>query len=582
MFQRIVLIGAAFFFLLSGAARAGDEEILSKIGEAYGDLEALQNAEAYGFLGVLKWYGSGMMKFDYRIQARFPDRVRTTLEGMAGTYHSQGQLVAGTRGWSFQKEACRPLAPDEIEGALQSLADARLLAELVAGKRKWERVEDQTFDGIDCASLRLLGEEDRDITLHFDKSTWLLYRQDESTRGREGGRSAEYTVFEDYDEFNGIKVALTRQTYILHHLKNLMQDRYDLVQKVLVDEVTFEPEIEASTFQPPEDIFDVAGVGSDASEERIQALLACFQGRRDPNKAGWACRALAALDATDAVAQLATSTDKEVLHYAHLARIRMGTTEGLPDKYSVSYWKDLAARAPGNDSGPEAWDLTFLGSEGVRLETGGKTLFLNAFYQPRLFHTSFPALLPEDVDKADALLYTSAHRDIFDPWQTLKVVEKTGAVVVGPPAVIRLMKERGVAEEKLVELQPKTGFPVSYQNGEMKAEAYAVAHSGDFIKDGAPDHVAYVVTVGERKVVHFGNASEPKGMGEDAAKDADLVFLPAWMVVLKNEEFLKSIGARYLIPVHAPDTPDAYGPMENLRTNFPRVVPLLPGHRGRF
>ncbi|GEM_PF-2967992 len=576
---------AAVFALGSGAALAGDD-FIDKIVEAHGAADKYGEAEYWELWGVLKFVGGSFQKYDYKVTARMPGDYRLRLEGMQGTFGSSGRLVLGARGWKFAREAFRPMAPDEVAESKRDLRDHFWLWQLKKGALKFERLEDSTFGEVACASIRLIEPEGgREVKLHFDKETWLLYRRDEVITGRAGEQTSYYTLYEAYEEIEGVQVALDRRTYRNQRVPGRDQEDFRLVNKVAVDDETFSPELDEGCFQPPEDPFVVAGVTDEAVEARAETLLKYFEGRRDPHMAGWACRGLAALEAESAIKTLIDAEKKEKRHYGFLARIRMGSEEDLPSAYRASDWKEKVADFMGYDEGAvTGLDVHFVGASGVRLESNGMVVFVNAFYQPRLFHRPYPSLEAGAVDEAQLLLYTHAHRDVFDPWETAKVLSRTEAKAAGPPTVIRLLEKQGVAGDRLIVLEPEKGKPVEIKEKGVKVKALAVAHGGKFTKEGVPEHVVYVVGMGEKSAVHFGNATKPKGKEEvaEAMKGADVMFLTPGALIIKNQEFLKMASPRFLVPLMAPDTPGAFGSLQNFREDFPKVVPLLPGHDVEF
>ncbi|MCU0723556.1 MAG: MBL fold metallo-hydrolase, partial [Planctomycetes bacterium] len=522
-----LLLASAFLFA-AGPARAA-EEILEKAFKAYGDPDAISKAKTLSWLGVLKAYGGGgVSKLEYRVQVRFPSDLRTDLAGIEGTFWKEGTLVLGKDGWKFQREACRRMAPDEVDEIALELRDLDWLGRIKRGEQRTEPLGDQKFDDVECAGVKCLGDPKREVKLWFDKSTGLLYRRDEAAKGREGGVGREYTIFEDYQEFGGIQVATTRTTYVNQRVPDTETEKFELAQKIVLDEFTLGPEIPGDAFQPPADPFAVAGLSGDAAKKKGEELLAYFKGRRDPDLASWAATALARMKAVAEIQSL-LDTAGELKYFGCAAKVRLGGGKEIPEDFRASVWRKKVAASQGYAEGPAKVSVRFVGAAGVALQMGGASVFVDAFYQPGLFNTPCPAVDPASVAKADLLLFTHSARNHFDPWVAAEVLARTKAKAFGPPSVVAMLRERGVPDAQLVEVRPEADKPVSQTVGAVEVVAVAVGQAGEYTKEGKPEHVAWILKAGGAKVVHFGTAGEPKGMDEEAAKNADAVFMPHWM-----------------------------------------------------
>ncbi|MHC4601350.1 MAG: hypothetical protein ACYS47_20330, partial [Planctomycetota bacterium] len=191
------LTGAFLAALLCmGRASAEEDDLIAKVCKAHGKLDTLASSKTFEYWGVYKGLrAGGMSRYEYTATVRLPSEYRWTLEGIEGTFGNHGQLLVGDRAWNTQMDAFRPMAPDEVRSLQRSVQDYLWLSRLKDGGQKYERLPDREFKGVKCASIRLLGEERRQVELHFDKETWLLHRRDETVTGRAGGESSEYTIF---------------------------------------------------------------------------------------------------------------------------------------------------------------------------------------------------------------------------------------------------------------------------------------------------------------------------------------------------------------------------------------------------
>ncbi|MHC5037525.1 MAG: MBL fold metallo-hydrolase [Planctomycetota bacterium] len=574
----VVLLTALCVGVGSGFVWAGEEGMIDKVCKAYGKVEALSSLKAFRTTGVIKYYGGGLSKYEFTDTLQFPAKARRVQEGVEGTFDKSGNLLVGEKGWSFRREAFRAMAPDELKAHQARFQAVDWLGRLKRGEQKYETVADAKFDEVECAGIALTGLPKRKVKLYFDKSTWLLYRREEEATNRDGSIAERYTLYEDYEAFEGVQFPLTRTVYANQLVPRTKIEKFRLVQKVLIDEIQFTPEIEEGTFKEPVDLFHVGGLDAEAGKERAQKLLEFFKGRRDPNMAGWACKALAELKAQEALKVLEDSRDKELRHYAYLGQIRMDRQAGVPENFQAVALKRKVDIALGYTESEDKISVRYAGSSGVRIELGGVSLFINAFYQPGLFHTAYPGLDPKTVLQADVLLFTHAHRDHFDPWLTAEILQRTQAKVAGPPTVIALLKERGIAEDRLIPLSPGKEKPVKVQVGKAEVEAFPVDQVNETTEKGKPEHIVFRVKVGELSVLHLGEAREPKGMEAETVAGARIVILPHWMLKEKHREFFKKTGVRYMIPTCFIDTPGMYGSMKNLGELWRKLVPLLPGH----
>lgn len=584
MRRMLALLAAAGVLIWAQGSSLGEEGLVEKVVAAHGGAEAFGPGKTFALDGVLKSYhGGGLAKYDMTLKIRFPKDRRLTLQGKDGTFDSSGDLVLGDRGWSYHREAFRPMAADEVAGIHAAIRDYDWVGRLKRGELKGDPVADKTFEDVECAGIRLVEENGDQVTLYFAKETWLLHRREEtSTDPRDGSTSERAVQFEEYEEHGGVQIPMIRTMYVNSRIENTKEEKYKLAQKVEVYEVSFEPAFEASDFAVPQDPFDVSGLSAEAAKARAGELLKFFEGRRDPSQAGWACEALARLQAADAAATLTASDNKELAFYGNLARVRMGQGNGMPKELSATEWKKEVDRAMGYPAGAAKLGVRYVGSAGVRVDAKGASVFINAFYQPQLFNTASPGLDPRSVVKADVLLFTHGHRDHFDPWIVADILKRTDAKVAGPSRVTDMLRAHGVSDDRLVTLAPEEGKPAKATFGAVLVEAHAVAHGSETTEKGKVQHVAFVVRIGDVKIVHFGEAKDSKGMDEEAAKAPDVVFLPHWMLNFKNEEALKQLGIRYIVPTCFPDTPGTYGSMTNLRDVNKRVVAMLPGQEVQF
>ncbi|MGD1000699.1 MAG: MBL fold metallo-hydrolase [Candidatus Brocadiia bacterium] len=98
-------------------------------------------------------------------------------------------------------------------------------------------------------------------------------------------------------------------------------------------------------------------------------------------------------------------------------------------------------------------EIKLLGNEGFRIRAGAAEIYIDAFYHPIPGMASAPVLRGKDVAKADLILVTHDHMDHFRPDEVAEVACRTGAIVVGPRAVIKSLA-RKVPADALREMEP--------------------------------------------------------------------------------------------------------------------------------
>ena len=98
-------------------------------------------------------------------------------------------------------------------------------------------------------------------------------------------------------------------------------------------------------------------------------------------------------------------------------------------------------------------EIKLIGNEGFRIRAGTAEIYIDAFYHPIPGMASAPVLRGKDVAKADLILVTHDHLDHFKAGEAAEVACRTGAIVVGPRAVIKSLEGK-VPAAALREMEP--------------------------------------------------------------------------------------------------------------------------------
>ena len=120
-----------------------------------------------------------------------------------------------------------------------------------------------------------------------------------------------------------------------------------------------------------------------------------------------------------------------------------------------------------------ATQITWLGHNCWSIETGGKTVLLDPF-----LNDSPTAPVKADAVKADFILLSHGHDDHVG--DTIAIVKRTGAPVIANFEVTEWLKKKGVAEDKLVAMNPGGGVQQPF--GHVK---FTIAHHSSSMPDGS-------------------------------------------------------------------------------------------------
>ena len=174
--------------------------------------------------------------------------------------------------------------------------------------------------------------------------------------------------------------------------------------------------------------------------------------------------------------------------------------------------------------------ITKFGHACVRVEHDGHTIVLD----PGAFTD------PEAVDGADAVLITHEHPDHY----LAAHLERTDAPVLTIEAVARRIREDAPAvAERLTVVAPGESFEAAGLPVRAVGELHAVIHP-DLPRF---DNSGYVVTCGEQKLFHPGDALTPP---DEAVDLMCLVVSAPWMRSADAVDFGRLVGAPRNLAIH--------------------------------
>jgi L-ascorbate metabolism protein UlaG (beta-lactamase superfamily) len=174
--------------------------------------------------------------------------------------------------------------------------------------------------------------------------------------------------------------------------------------------------------------------------------------------------------------------------------------------------------------------ITKFGHSCVRVEHDGNVVVLD----PGLFAD------PEAVDGAGAVLITHEHPDHYVP----ELLAATDAPIFTIEAVAaKIREDLPEAAERVTVVAPGAAFEAAGLPVRAVGELHAVIHPElpRFFNSG------YVLTLGDQKVYHPGDAFAPPG------EDVDLLFVPVsapWMRGSEGIEFAREVRAPRNVAIH--------------------------------
>jgi L-ascorbate metabolism protein UlaG (beta-lactamase superfamily) len=189
--------------------------------------------------------------------------------------------------------------------------------------------------------------------------------------------------------------------------------------------------------------------------------------------------------------------------------------------------------------------ITFLANEGVLLTTAGKAVLIDALF--RKYETGYA--VPDDstrsalerarppFDRVNLVLVTHRHGDHFHPAPVVShLVANRGAILLTSAQVIDSLRGRiPVAASGLpARLLARTTAPGSRQRAVVNGigvELLGLPHGGR--RHRAVEHLAYIVELGGRRVLHVGDADLTEATLSPFRLDTariDVALIPYWAI----------------------------------------------------
>jgi hypothetical protein len=196
-------------------ARAGEQEaraVIDKAITALGGQEKLSKIRAFSVTGKGTVVLAGQdVPFTFRITAQGIERYRSSYEAEFDGQTFKGVTVLdGEKGWRKSEEETKRLDADELANEKRN-AYLEILPILIlplkGGGFKLDSAPDEKVVEKPAAAVRVTGPDGKEFTICFDKESGLPVLLRGRVKDDEGEEFTEESTFEDYKEFQGIKVA---------------------------------------------------------------------------------------------------------------------------------------------------------------------------------------------------------------------------------------------------------------------------------------------------------------------------------------------------------------------------------------
>jgi hypothetical protein len=199
--------------VLNAAARADDATdakiIVEKAIKALGGAEKLNKFTAATFTMKGTFYGAGDgngFPFTATYAVRWPDQMRFEVEG-AFVF-----VLDGDKGWTKMGDETKEMSKDEqaYNKAGIYVGWVERLAPLLDKEFTLSKLEEIKVDGKPTVGVKVARKGQADVSLYFDKDTFLLAKSSYTVKDPEhmNKEVAQESFYKDYKEADGIKTAM--------------------------------------------------------------------------------------------------------------------------------------------------------------------------------------------------------------------------------------------------------------------------------------------------------------------------------------------------------------------------------------
>jgi hypothetical protein len=207
------LLGAALVAVLAacGTAQADEQEaqaILDKAIKALGGEEKLSLIKAFSAKGRGTVVVDGNeIPFTFEMTAQGIERYRSAFAADLGGNKFEGvTVVDGDKGWRKLGEDAEKLDEEQLASEKRNAYIDIVPMLILPLKGKGFKVASLPDDKA-AAVIAVTGPDGKDFTISFDKESGLPIKVSGRVKDEQGQEFNQETTFEDYKDFDGIKVA---------------------------------------------------------------------------------------------------------------------------------------------------------------------------------------------------------------------------------------------------------------------------------------------------------------------------------------------------------------------------------------
>lgn len=171
-------------------------------------------------------------------------------------------------------------------------------------------------------------------------------------------------------------------------------------------------------------------------------------------------------------------------------------------------------------------EVTSVGNAGFLINSGGRLIFLDAFFDHLPHVGTAPLFNGSDVVAADLILVTHSHPDHFSVGDVVEAQRKTSALVAGPLQVTREFAGKiPPGRLQVLEPPPRTAHPgqfpsMTHDFGFAKVTAYRTTHG--------TGHNSYLIESGGFRIFHDCDNEDTSRLPVAALNGIDLLVVAPW------------------------------------------------------
>jgi outer membrane lipoprotein-sorting protein len=214
---RLLYVSCAVLLALTPAGRADEaadaRAVVDKAIKAHGGADNLNKHKAAVFKIKGKFYGLGEgIDFTGDISYQEPDKIKSIIQvNVMGTDFKVTNIVNGDKGWVDDPQGKRDMTKEELTEAQEALNHNAIaqLGVLTSKEYALSLLGEVKVGDSDAIGVLVQRKDRRDVSLFFDKKTYLLLKSE--TRVKDlmggGGELTQETLYSDYKKIDEMQAA---------------------------------------------------------------------------------------------------------------------------------------------------------------------------------------------------------------------------------------------------------------------------------------------------------------------------------------------------------------------------------------